>query len=774
MRVPISWLREYVDLPGDTDEIAHRLAMLGFPVEDVVRRPKITGVVVGKIVELAKHPNADRLQVGTIDVGGEKPLTIATAATNVAAGQVIPVATIGAKLPELTIEPRKMRGIASEGMMISADELALPSEWFEDGIMQLEPNAKIGDNVVTAYGLDDDVLEVEVTSNRVDAMCVIGLARELAASYGVALRLPPMENPGTRDEPPGRNADVAIESPDCRRFVAQRFEGIATAPAPAWMRIKLALAGQRPINNLVDVSNYVMLETGQPLHFYDADTISGGRLIVRDGHEGEKTVTLDDVERTLSPQSLVIADDRQTLCLAGLMGAAAGEVTDSTTSIVLEAANFNGARVRRMSKALGLRSEASSRHEKSLPLALTDAGATRAAQLLVELGATAYRPHAFGSAIEPQAPIALKLSDVKRLLGIDIPVDRVTAHLRSLGCDVTRRDGIIDVTPPPWRNDLTIPADAVEEIARIEGYENIPAIVPSVPAHDISSVQYALENRVAAELDALGYLEVVTYSLVGRREAGSVEVLDPLSEDQRYLRTSILPAMLEYFAKQNAPVRIFEAGHIFRGENGHIVESAVVTFGFTTEPVDEPAWHDSAFLRLKGDCETLLRRITGRDAEVSRDAREGFHPGKAAILIVDGGEVAQLGKLDPRSTAAAGVRLPAYACTLSLDRLPEYRIPRYAAPPKFPSTYRDLALEVDFEMTSADVERSVAETLGQMCTGVRVFDEYRGPQVQPGHKSLAVRIILQRFDGTITDEEADAAMERVLVALRERGAVIRQ
>ncbi|HEY1976636.1 MAG TPA: phenylalanine--tRNA ligase subunit beta [Candidatus Baltobacteraceae bacterium] len=774
MRVPISWLREYVDLPRDTDEIAHRLAMLGFPVEDVVRRPKITGVVVGKIVRLEKHPNADRLQVGTIDVGNEKPLTIATAATNVAAGQVIPVATIGARLPQLTIEPRKMRGIASEGMMVSADELALPSEWFEDGIMQLEPNAKIGGHVVAAYGLDDDVLEVEVTSNRVDAMSVIGLARELAASYGVELRLPPAPNPGTRDEPAGHAVDVAIESPDCRRFVAQRFDGITAGPAPAWMRIKLALAGQRPIGKLVDVSNYVMLETGQPLHFYDAKKISGDRLIVRDGREGEKTVTLDDVERTLSAQSLVIADDRQTLCLAGLMGAAAGEVDDSTTGIVLEAANFNGARVRRMSKALGLRSEASSRHEKSLPLALTDAGAARAAQLLVELGATAYRPHAFGDAIEPQPRIELKLSDVKRLLGIDIPGDRVAAHLRSLGCSVERRDGMVDVTPPPWRNDLTIPADAIEEIARVEGYENIPAVEPSVPAHDISSAQYALENRVAAELDALGYYEIVTYSLVGRRWADSVEVLDPLSEDQRYLRTSILPAMLEYFAKYDAPVRVFEAGHTFRSENGHIVESAVVTFGFTSEPAGDPEWYDSAFLRLKGDAEALLRRVTGRDAEVSRDVREGFHLGKTGVLIVDGHEVAQLGRLDPRNTAAAGVRLPAYACTVLLDRLPEYRIPQYVPPPKFPSTYRDLALEVDLELTAADVERSVAETLGQMCTGVRVFDEYRGPQVRTGQKSLAVRITLQRFDGTITDEEADSAIERVLVALRERGAVIRQ
>ena len=779
MKVPLAWLRQYVDLPHDTGDIAHRLAMLGFPVEDIERRPAITGVLVGRILTLEKHPNADRLQVGTIDVGNQKPLTIATAATNVAAGQVIPVATIGARLPQLTIEPRKMRGIASEGMMVSADELALPPEWFEDGILQLEPAAVLGENVVTAYGLDGDVLDVEVTSNRVDAMCVIGLARELAASYGLPLRLPPAGNPGTAIEPSGAEPFVELASPDCTRFVAQRFDGIAVGPAPAWMRMRLALAGQRPINNLVDVSNYVMLETGQPLHFYDADKIQNNRLIVRDGGDGEKVVTLDGAERTLSPQSLVIADERQTLCIAGVMGAAAGEVTASTTAIVLEAANFSGARVRRTSKALGLRSEASSRHEKTLAPAVTDLGAARAAHLLVELGATAYRPHAFGAPVMPQPPIVLALRDVERLLGWQLPAERVASHLRALGCAVESIETItygpsLQVTPPLWRRDLSIAADVVEEIARMEGYDNVPSVVPSVAPHDVSSAQFQLENRLAHEVAALGYYEIVSYSLGGRRYADSVEVLDPLSEDQRYLRDSLLPAAMAYFADYDAPVRIFEIGHVFRSEEGHIVESAVLSFGFTADPSDEPAWHDARFLQLKGDCEALLRAITGRQPQSVRSAREGFHPGKFAAAIVDGQEVAHFGRLDPRSTAAAKVRLPAYACTVMLERLPDYAIPHYVAPAKYPSTYRDLALVVPLEETAAELERTIAETIGALCTGVRVFDEYRGPQVGDGQKSLAVRITLQRFDTTITDEETDAAIERVLVALRDRGAVIRQ
>ncbi|HVA32760.1 MAG TPA: phenylalanine--tRNA ligase subunit beta, partial [Candidatus Baltobacteraceae bacterium] len=347
MRVPIAWLREYVDLPADTSAIADRLAMLGFPVEDIEMRPVISGVVVGKIVELGKHPNADRLAVASVDVAGGKPLTIATAATNVALGQVIPVATIGARLPLLTIERRKMRGVESEGMMISADELALPADWFEDGIMQLEADVAFGTDIVELFGLNDAVLEVEVTSNRVDAMSMIGLARELAASYDVPLRLPPMHNPGVDAERDADAPQVSIETPDCTRFVAQRFESLAVAPAPAWMRVRLALAGQRPINNVVDVSNYVMLETGQPLHFYDASAVSHNTLIVRDARQGEELVTLDGATRSLSPQSLVIADDRGPLGLAGVMGGAASEVRETTSAIVLEAANFNGARVRR-------------------------------------------------------------------------------------------------------------------------------------------------------------------------------------------------------------------------------------------------------------------------------------------------------------------------------------------------------------------------------------------------------------------------------------------
>ncbi len=785
MRVPISWLREYLDLPEDAQTIADRLATLGFPVEEITRRPRVSGVVVGRIVTLEKHPNADKLQVGSIEIGAERRLTIATAATNVAAGQTIAVAMIGAKLPEITIGPRKMRGIDSEGMMISAEELALPAEWFEDGIMQLDPETPLGADVIEYFGLNDDVLDVEVTSNRVDAMSVIGLARELAASYGVPLRLPSFENPGADPDP--TPPTVSIDSPDCTRFVAQRFDGIAVAPAPAWMRIRLALSGQRPINNLVDISNYVMFETAQPLHFYDEAQVANRHFIVRDAREGEKLTTLDDIERALGPRDLVIADANRALGLAGLMGGADSEVRDSTRAIILESANFNGARVRRMSAALALRTEASSRHEKSLAPILTDIGAARAAQLIVALGGHAYAPHVFGAALANAQPIELSRREVTHLLGLELSTTQIARHLQLLGCEVATNGDVLHVVPPAWRRDLTISADLVEEVARMEGYDAIEAAEPTIPAHAIPSAQFDLEEQVATSLAGLGYHEIATYALQGttiqNKVARSglqpshriVEVLNPLTEEQRVLRWALGPGIFEYLSKLDRPYRVFELGHVFSLDEGVIHEEPALAFGFAVEPVDEPAWRDSNFLRLKGDCEALLRAVAGIEVETAADVRGGYHPGKSAVAMWRGREVAAFGKIDPRLSKAFDVRLQVYMCNIYLDSIPEYQRPVYHPPSRFPSTYRDLAVVVDLDVDAERLSQVVRKAIGDLCTGVRVFDEYRGPQVDTFHKSLAVRVTMQRSDGTITDAEADAAQARAVAALREElGGTIRQ
>jgi len=515
-----------------------------------------------------------------------------------------------------------------------------------------------------------------------------------------------------------------------------------------------------------------MLETGQPLHFYDARTIHGGRLIVRSARDGEKIVTLDDVTRTLSPQALVIADDERPLCLAGLMGGAVSEVGPETTAIVLEAANFNGARVRRMSNALALRTEASARHEKSLPVALTDLGAARAATLLRDLGATVYRPHAYGEPVTRAAAIALKVADVQRLLGLPLTPQTIEHHLVALGCEIDRVEPeTFAVIPPPWRNDLAIAADLVEEVARIEGYERIPVVVPSVAAHEISSAAFDLESRIAQALAGLGYREIVTQSLRG---AGSVEVRNPLSDEQRFLRDSLAPGIVEYLAENASPLRVFEIGEVFGSAQNGLVERSLLTFGFSADSLEEPPWRDSNFLALKGDCEQLLRTVTGRDADVTRGVQPGLHPGKTALVTLDAREVAHLGRVDPRTAKAAGLRRPAYLCVVNIASLPAYETPRYRVPSRYPSTYRDVALVVDAGVSARDIERAIAAAAGGLCTGATVFDEYRGPQIGEGRKSLATRVTLQRFDATITDEEADAAVSRLLDALQEEfGAEIR-
>jgi len=786
VRVPIAWLREYVDLPSDAQAIADRFAMLGFPVDAIELRPDISGVVAGKIVAIEKHPNADRLLIGTIDVGGDRHLTIATAATNVAVGQVIPVATIGAKLPHVTIERRKMRGVESEGMMCSPDELALPPEWFEeDGIMQLDADTPLGTDVVAHFHLSDAVLDVDITTNRPDALSMIGLARELGAVLGTPVRLPSFENPATQAD--SASLRVSIESPDCTRFVAQRFTDVRVGPAPAWMRIRLALAGQRPINNLVDAANYAMLEVGQPLHFYDDAKIAGHHLVVRDARPGEKLVTLDDAEYELTPQSLVIADERAALGLAGLKGGKSSEVSAATTAIVLESANFTGARVRRMSARLGLRTDASSRHEKMLAPALTDMGAARAAQLLVSMGATAYAPLEFGAAVVSAQAIRFPIHDVERLLGFALGAEAIRAHLEALGC-VVAPDGTdtLRVTSPPWRRDLLISADLIEEVARMVGYDKIEDVMPPVYPQEISSRPFRLERKLAHALARLGYNEIITHSLhgaalfekIGRAgitpSPNSVEVRNPLSEDQRFLRYAIGPGTIEYFARIARPARVFEVGHVFGMNEGAIEETTVLTFGFSLEPKNEPSWHDTDFLRIKGDAIELVRTITGRFPDTARDTRNGLHPGKTAALLLDGREVATVGRIDPRLNKPFDLALTAYVGHVYVDALPDYVTPQYIPPSRFPSTYRDLALAVALDVTADDISKVAARASGALCTGVRVFDEYRGPQVGEGRKSLAVRITMQRTDGTITDEEADEAIARALPALHaELGAEIR-
>jgi phenylalanyl-tRNA synthetase beta chain len=781
MRVPISWLRDYVVLPHDANEVVSRLATLGFPVDAVETRPTITGVVVGRIAKIEKHPNADRLVVCTIDIGANRTLTIATAATNVAEGQVIPVATIGAKLPELTIEPRKMRGIASEGMLCSAGELALEADWFEDGIMQLDHELALGSNVVEMFGLGDPVLDVDVTPNRVDAMSMLGLARELAASFGVPLR-----EPSTQLATSGESDDVRVtlETLDARRYVTQRVGNLTVRPAPAWMRVRLALAGQRPINNLVDISNFVMLETGQPLHFFDFEKIANAHIIVRDAKPGESITTLDGTQRALDPTSMLIADERQPTGLAGLMGGQVSEVSDTTREIVIESANFSGPRVRRMSVKLALRSEASTRNEKNLPPALTDLGAARAAVLLAAEGGTVRAPKPYGAQLTPPAPIALPKSDVQRLLGFSLDDAAVTRALGSLGFAVEDRDATFAVTAPAWRSDIAIPADLVEEIARVVGYDRLESAMPVVGAQPLSNEIFDRDNDLATLLCGLGYRECMTLALqpaaIAERDRALgfdipavAEIMNPLSDDQRYLRYGLIHAHLAMVARDRLrPYRTFEIGHVFADAQPHPTERNTALLLAATAHVDEPAWRSTPYAAMLSDMLAALRAMTGKVAEVKRSTAPWLHPGKTARLYIDGEVVATVGVVDPRLLRAYGISDDVVAAGILVESLPTVSIAPFVAPSRFPPVERDLALVLPTEVPAADVLAAVRAHAG--VRNAEIFDEYRGAQIDVAKKSLAVRVTLQRDDATLTDAIADETIAAIVADLKSRfGATLR-
>jgi phenylalanyl-tRNA synthetase beta chain len=780
MRVPLAWLRDYVDLPEGADEIVARLAALGFPVDDVETRPQLTNVVVGRIAKLEPHPNADRLQLCTLDIGGDTTLLIATAATNVAAGQIVPVARIGARLAGgLTIAPRKMRGVDSQGMLISAEEVALPGEWFEDGIMQLDPSLPAGTDFIAHFRLSEAILEVDVTPNRPDALSIVGLARELAASFAVPLREPSSQ---VQYEGDTEDARVTLETLDCKRFVFQRVRGVRIRPAPAWIRVRLALAGQRPLSNVVDISNFVMLEVGQPLHFFDWDRVAGKHLIVRDAADGERFTTLDGQERTLDARAIVIADEAGPTSLAGIMGGQRSEVGDATTEVLIEAATWTGPRIRRASIALKLRTEASARFEKSLPLALADIGAARAAHLLEQEGGSVAMPHAAGKPAPEPSWVGVGDGVVHGLLGFDVPDDEATRVLVSLGFAVDRQGHELRVQPPYWRNDIAIPADVVEEIARMVGYDRVCAEVPPVLPQDVDSAEFDRETELATTLAGLGYTEVISLSLqpgsvAERWRAGGIaigvpiEITNPLSEDQRWMRFSIAPALLEFAARDRAarPYRVFELGHVF--ERGEIdpretVELTLLHASTGSAQGGDPSTSSGAFGRLKSDVLALLRRATGIDARVERGSFASLHPGKTAVLRVGDAVVGYVGVVDPRLARAYDVAETTALATIFVEHLPAYVTPPYVEPSKFPPVDRDLAIGVPLDTLAGEVVDVIRQE--PLVRSVTPFDEYRGPQVGAGKKSLALRIVLQSSETTLTDEVADAALQRIVATLRER------
>ena len=827
MLVPVSWLRDFFTSDADAQAIADVLTARGLKIDGIERQFTPGHIVVGRVLRLTRHPDADRLLVGTVDVGG-RTLQIVTGATNVAEGNKVPIALAGASLfphgskPNGARQPKSIqksivRGVQSDGMMCSATELALPGE-FDDGIVILEDDAVVGEDFWRTVRFGEAVLDVDVPSNRADCLSIAGIAREAAAGLKIPYRPRKLDaHAGSRPSPLG----VEIGDPAvCRRLIGQFFWNVANRQSPMWMILRLHAAGVRSLALLVDISNYVQIETGQPLHFYDAKKIRGDRIVARSARLGECVVTLDGIERLLQEGMPVIADGGGPVGVAGIMGGAESGVGDDTSELFLESPNFVGARIRRARLALGLRTEGASRHERDLPLELPEVGRRLAARLLVESGATPSAVVETGEKPGPPRSVTFRPGRVNEVLGSDYDLAQIEDALTPIGLSFQRQQvpkGLrhaLKVQVPYWRPDVVEEVDVLEEVARAIGYDAIEERRMVAAPQTIAEGLFRQETALARSLAALGYREIVTISLAGSRVIAAWErsgipfwtrvaaIQNPLSDDQRFLRPSLLPGALAVaqrsWPKASGSLRIFEIGHIFRpiesepsgsehpqaqkpgADQGLYDQNGVLEWpslcGLALyDDVDADAPIDSRLLEVKGDVETVVSMLTGEIGETVAEARPYFHPGAAGNIVIGDRIVAKFGRLHPRLAHAYELPQASYAFMLYLEHLPQARpVPAFSPLPKFPGTRRDIAVVVAQDVPAGALVRAIREAGLVELEDVTAFDEYRGPQVGAGKKSVALTLRLRKADATITDLEADAAASRAASALaRQFGAVLR-
>lgn len=814
MKVSTGWLADYISLEGVTaEELADKITAAGIEIDAVERRNKgISNIVTGYVKSKEKHPDADKLNVCIVDVGQEEDLQIVCGAKNVAAGQKVPVALVGAKLPGLDIKKAKLRGVLSQGMICSAKELGindklLPKE-LQEGILVLPEGIEIGQDIMKVLGLDDAVLEFDLTPNRSDCLSMIGAAYEVGAILGRELTLPQPEEElieisGSASNP----MSVEIENiAHCSHYAVRYITGVKPAASPLWIQNRLMAAGVRPINNIVDITNYVMLEYGQPLHAFDADQIDGNTLSVRLAHADEVLTTLDGQERKLEPQMLVIADRAKAVALAGVMGGLETEVTEETVNLVLESARFDGGTVRKTSRQLGLRSEASLRFEKEVDPAAVIPALNRAATLIARYAGGAVQQDIIqaGSDLVEDKVINLSLDKLNRYLGTELSLLEVKSLFGRLHFsygDVTQ--GIIEVKVPTRRGDINYDVDLIEEVARLYGYDNIPTTPiegPTTPG--ALTKPQALRRELRRLLSHGGYQEVLGYSFIqpeqgklfpALSEGGhAVSLAMPMSEDRSVLRTSVLPQLLD-IAQYNSNRRqsnlaLFEIGNVFFTDEEKLTRQprelpvlslllsgsrAVKQWNVASESVD--------FFDLKGALETVFSYlgITGAVSYVG-DSPQGYHPGRSASIFLQVNEermlIGTMGQIHPElqrkqdleDTYAAEISLaPLYAAAQS--RL------QYTELPRFPGMERDIAVVVDTSVPAGDLITKIRENGGSLLQSVQVFDVYTGGKMASGKKSVAISLMYRHAEHTLTDEEVGEVHGKVLDALQQSfGAELRK
>ncbi|MFN8676690.1 MAG: phenylalanine--tRNA ligase subunit beta [Thermomicrobiales bacterium] len=803
MKVPTRWLREFVDTGLPAGDLAHRLTMAGLEAEKVETiGDGWQNVFVGHVDTVERHPDADRLVLATV-TAGEHHLTVVTGAPNIAAGQVVPLALAGARLIDghsegqvyKTLKPGMIRGVRSEGMVCSEKELGLSDE--HEGIMVLEPDAPVG--APLADWLGDTVIEFEITPNLVHAFSVLGIAREAAAITSHDVTLPPLYD--LTQAPQGAPDLVSIEADDlCPRYAAVVFDGVVIGPSPAWLQRRLNAAGVRPINNIVDVTNYVMLEFGQPLHAFDADKLRGDRIVVRRARPGETLETIDHVERPLSPDMLVIADAERAVAVAGVMGGVESETTDASTRILLEAANFDMKSVRRTARALKMRSDASVRYERGIdPNQVTDAVA-RATQLILELSPGATVTAFADKYPRPRkaTPLSVPFGEIERLLGVRIPPAEVQAVLGRLGFSPNVSETVIDVLVPTWRSDVTLGADIVEEVARVVGYETLPETLPTGETPPVRrDAMFLFQQKVRRALAGLGFWETISYVTVGAGDLlklsapgalspgihaipleAALHLRNPMQAERDLLRPTLLPSVVETASrnlKHQRSVRLFEIARVYLPSDAELpVEAATLALVLAGKRDELSRFADATaeldFFDAKGAVETLLERLGVRDATYRPLSLPAFHPGRTSGVYVSDTLVGIIGELRPDRALAFDIETPRVVVVeLDLEALMAAAepLPSGISNPRFLPVEQDFAVVVNEATPASDVLAALRSGAGPLASGFELFDVYRGPQLGEGRKSLAYRIAFTAPNRALTDAELGKVREKIGKTLRQ-------
>lgn len=791
MKVPYNWLKDYVDINVDAKELGDILTLTGSQLEEVeIQGDNIKNVVVSHINKIEKHPDADRLNVCQVNIGTEE-IQIVTAATNMKEGDNVPVALHKSILADGTeIKKGKMRGVVSNGMFCSEEELGIAGDEPVHGLMILPEDAPIGMDIKEYLKLNKAILDFDITSNRPDCLSMVGMARETAAALDTKYRMPNMKYEVKSSENINDELKVEIKSNLCNRYMARGVKNVKIAPSPGWMQERLLEAGVRPINNIVDITNFVMLEIGEPMHAFDGRQLTQGKIVVDTAMEGEKFTTLDEQERDLNPNVLCIKDGDRTIGLAGIMGGLNSEIQDDTTEVVFECANFDGTNIRVNSKVLGLRTESSSRFEKDIDPNLAVLALDRACALVCELGA--------GEVMEgtidvypnkkEEGHLSVSSSWINTFLGTNIPKEDMKKYLDSLDIKTEINGENLDVTAPTFRVDIAIREDIAEEVARIYGYDKIPTTVfDETPLRENRHKNEILREKVVETLIASGINQSISYSFVSPKVFDKiklaedsplrnvVKIKNPLGEDYSVMRTSTLPSIMESlgrnYARNNEYARLFEIGKIYiknENENELPTEKNVLTIGMCG---------NCDFLDLKGVVENVLDDLGITKGRFVRESENPtFHPGKTASIQLRGKSAGVFGEIHPDVQEEYGLDVPSYVAELDLDLIYEAADTKkkYTPIPKFPAATRDLAILVDDSVLVGDIEETIRKAGGALVEKISLFDIYKGSQIEEGKKSIAYAIIYRDPKKSLTDNDVNKVHDKIVNALEYKlGAQLR-